>query len=391
MAIAAKSKLFQAIKFGDVQLKHRAVLAPLTRFRVDDKHVPLSIAKEYYAQRASQPGTLLITEATLIHPKTGGFANVPGIWSDAQIEAWKEVTDSVHSKGSFIYLQLWALGRAAQPSQLHSEDPSYPYISASDVPLKSRTHEAPRPLTKAEIEEYKEFYAQAAKNAIERAGFDGVEVHGANGYLIDQFIQDMSNHRTDEYGGSIENRSRFALEVLDAVVKAVGPRKTGIRLSPWSGLQDMRMQDPKPQFTHLVTEIKKAHPTFGFIHVVEPRVDGHEIIAEIPKGWDNDFIREIWTLSPGGDDTEDGRRLISAGNHDLESGTRFADEKGDLIAYGRRFISNPDLPYRLLHNIPLTPYDKSTFYIPGSSDPKGYTDYPFAERAEPVAQVSTHL
>ncbi|EEB94560.2 hypothetical protein MPER_06606, partial [Moniliophthora perniciosa FA553] len=245
---------------------------------------------EHYAQRASQPGTLLITEATVIHPKSGGYANVPGIWSDAQIEAWKEVTDAVHEKGSFIYVQLWALGRAAYPAQLQSEDPSYPYVSASDIPLKDRTHEAPRPLTKAEIEEYKGFFVQAAKNAIERAGFDGVELHGANGYLIDQFIQDVANQRTDRYGGSIENRSRFALEVLDAVVKAVGPRKAGIRLSPWGSYGDMKMQDPKPQFTRFVTEIKKAHRTLAFIHLVEPRADPDPIMAEIPKNWNNDFI-----------------------------------------------------------------------------------------------------
>uniref|UniRef100_A0A0W0F3U6 NADH:flavin oxidoreductase/NADH oxidase N-terminal domain-containing protein n=1 Tax=Moniliophthora roreri TaxID=221103 RepID=A0A0W0F3U6_MONRR len=385
MAIAAKSKLFQPIKVGDMQLKHRAVLAPLTRFRADDKHVPLPIVKEYYTQRASQPGTLLITEATFIHPKAGGYANVPGIWSDAQIEAWKEVTDSVHSKGSFIYLQLWAIGRAANPDQLRSEDPSYPSVSASDIPIEGKGHETPRSLTKEEIEEYKGFYAQAAKNAVERAGFDGVEIHGANGYLIDQFIQDVSNNRADEYGGSIENRSRFALEVLDAVVKAVGPRKTGIRLSPWSRWQSMGMQDPKPQFAHLITEIKKAHPTLGHIHAVEPRIDGIDTSShEIPKGGDNDFIREIWTLSPGGNDTGDGRRLISAGNHE-KTGAHFADKNGDLVAYGRRFISNPDLPYKLLHDLPLTSYDRSTFYVPGSSDPKGYTDYPFAEKAEPIA------
>ncbi|KAK7033510.1 hypothetical protein VNI00_012732 [Paramarasmius palmivorus] len=390
MAIS-KSKLFQGVKLGTVHLKHRAVLAPLTRFRADENHVPLPIVKEYYQQRGSTPGTLLITEATFIHPRAGGYKNVPGIWSDAQIQAWKEIVDGVHAKGSFIYLQLWALGRAAQPDQLRSEDPSYPYVSASNVPLKGRTHEPPRPLTIEEIKEYQQYYAQAAKNAVEKAGFDGVEVHGANGYLIDQFIQDVSNHRTDEYGGSIENRSRFALEVLDAVVKAVGPRKTGIRLSPWNGFQDMRMEDPKPQFAHLVTEIKKAHPTLAYIHAVEPRINGQENILEIPKGWDNDFIREIWSLSPGGNDTEDGRRLISAGNHDLETGQQFADKYGDLIAYGRRFISNPDLPYRLLHSIPLTPYDRSTFYVPGSSDPKGYTDYPFAEQVDGAAQVSTHL
>ncbi|EEB98258.1 hypothetical protein MPER_02267 [Moniliophthora perniciosa FA553] len=260
-----------------------------------------------------------------------------GIWSDAQIKAWKEVTDSVHSKGFFIYLQLWAIGRAAKPDQLRSEDPSYPFVSASDIPMEDG-HEAP-----------------PAKNAVERAGFDGVEIHGANGYLVDQFTQDVSNRRTDEYGGSIENRSRFALEVLDAVVKAVGPRKTGIRLSPWSKWQGMGMQNPKPQFAHFVTEIKKAHSTLGHIHVVEPRIDGVTTSSdELPKGCNNDFIREIWTLSPGGNDTEDGRRFISAGNHE-KSGAQFADKNGDLVAYGRRFISNPDLPYKLLHDIALTP------------------------------------
>ncbi|KAL0575580.1 hypothetical protein V5O48_006396 [Marasmius crinis-equi] len=381
---ASNSQLFQPIKVGDVTLNHRVVLAPLTRFRADVNHVPLvPLVKDYYTQRASEPGTLLITEATFVHPRAGGYTNVPGIWSDAQIEAWKEIVDAVHDKGSYIYLQIWALGRTAQPEQLRSEDPSYPHVSASDIPMSGRS-ESPRPLTVEEIKEYTQYFAEAAKNAVHKAGFDGVEVHGANGYLIEQFLKEASNRRTDQYGGSPENQARFALEVVDAVVKAVGPRKTGLRLSPWSTFQDVGVKDPVPTYSHLVKELKKAHPTLAYIHVVDPRVDGVAIVEDVGHR-SNEFIREIWTEGPGGIEAEDGRRLISAGNYDLATGAELADTKGDLVAYGRQFISNPDLPYRLKYNVPLTPYDRSTFYLAGSSEPRGYTDYPFAPRAVPVA------
>jgi NADPH2 dehydrogenase len=248
-------KLFQPIQVGDLQLEHRVVLAPLTRVRADKKHVhQLPIAQEYYTQRASVPGTLLITEATFIAAQAGGINNVPGIWSDEQVTAWKKVsfshhspnnllictqiTESVHAKGSFIYLQLWALGRAASPKQLEEEG-SFPYVSSSDIPLSNRPKEdpSPRPLTLSEIKEFVELYATAASNAVHRAGFDGVEIHGANGYLIDQFLQTTSNRRTDDYGGSVENRARFALEVTEAVVKRIGAKKTGIRFSPWGSFQ----------------------------------------------------------------------------------------------------------------------------------------------------------
>ncbi|KAJ8081503.1 hypothetical protein PM082_007348 [Marasmius tenuissimus] len=331
----------------------------------------------HYSQRGSEPGTLLVSEATFIHPRAGGYGHVPGIWSDAQIEAWKEIVDGVHEKGSYIYLQLWALGRAAHPEQLQSEDPSYAYVSASDVQFSER-ETSPRLLTVEEIKDYAQYYAEAAKNAIHKAGFDGVEVHGANGYLIEQFLKEASNRRTDAYGGSAENRARFALEMVDAVVKAVGPRKTGLRLSPWNTFQETTDKDPVPTYSYLVKELKKAHPTLAYIHVVDPRVDG--VTNVDPGNRSNEFIREIWTKGPGGNEAEDGRRLISAGNYDLKSGTELADTKGDLVAYGRLFISNPDLPYRLQHSIPLTPYDRSTFYLQGSLEPTGYTDYPFAQR-----------
>ncbi|KAK7442716.1 hypothetical protein VKT23_015962 [Stygiomarasmius scandens] len=380
------SKLFQPIKLGDVVLKHRVVLAPLTRMRADAKHVPLPIVKEMYAQRASTPGTLLITEATFIAPRAAGYDHAPGIWSDEQISAWKEVTDAVHAKDSFIYLQLWAIGRTAYQSSLAKEDPSYDVVSASDIPLtvsasglplpgRPTENPRPRPLTIPEIKEYSTLYATAASNAVHKAGFDGVEIHGASGYLLDQFLQDVSNHRTDEYGGSIENRARFTLEVVDAVAKAVGPRKTGIRFSPWNNFQDMGMKYPKPTFTYVVSEIKKAHPTLAYIHVVEGRSKGFEII-EARKEENNDFFREIWT-SP--EDDENGRRLISSGGYSRDVALKTADKKGDIIGFGRLFLANPDLPRRIEHDLSFNNYDRTTWYIPNSSDPKGYTDYPFLD------------
>ncbi|KAJ8092791.1 hypothetical protein PM082_023619 [Marasmius tenuissimus] len=373
------SRLFQPIKLGDLKLGHRVVLAPLTRFRANTDHVPhVHLVKEYYSQRASEPGTFLITEATLIHPRAGGYAHVPGIWSDAQIKAWKEIVDGVHEKGSYIYMQLWALGRTAYPDQLQSEDPSYAYVSSSDVQFSERDV-SPRPLTVEEIKEYAQYYAEAAKNAVHKAGFDGVELHGANGYLIEQFLKSSSNRRTDAYGGSPENRARFALEMVDAVVKAVGPKKTGLRLSPWNKFQETTDKDPVPTYSYLVEELKKAHPTLAYIHKVDPRVDGIPNVDQTGNH-SNDFLREIWTNEHGRNEAENGRRLISSGSYDLESGTELADSEGDLVAYGRLFISNPDLPYRLQNGIPLNPYDRSTFYLQGSLERRGYTDYPFAQR-----------
>ncbi|KAI0354205.1 NADH:flavin oxidoreductase/NADH oxidase [Trametes cingulata] len=364
-------KLFQPVQVGDVTLGHRVVLAPLTRFRANSKHVHTDLAVTYYGQRAAVPGTMLITEATFIAPYAGLYANVPGIWNEEQTAAWKKASPNpLHAKGSYIYLQLWALGRAAQLSELKAENPDYPYVSASDIPLTGREG-TPRPLTIPEIKQYVEAYAQAARNAVHGAGFDGVEVHGAHGYLIDQFLQDVSNKRTDEYGGSIENRCRFAFEVLDAVTKAVGEKKTGIRISPWSTFQDMRMEDPVPTFTYLVSKIAQDFPDLAFIHMVEPGVGGGSDI-ETKSGESNDFIRKIWLPRP----------IVSAGRYTRESAIKRSEETGELAAFGRLFISNPDLPLRLRKNLPLNGWDRAVFYLP--EDPRGYIDYPFAEenRAE---------
>ncbi|KAI0830333.1 hypothetical protein BC628DRAFT_1357469 [Trametes gibbosa] len=367
MANASTPKLFQPVQVGDITVGHRVVLAPLTRSRANKKHVHTDIAVTYYAQRASVPGTLLISEATFIAPYAGLYPNVPGVWSDEQIAVWKKIADAVHAKGSYIYLQLWALGRAAHLPTLRAENPDYPYVSASDVPLADKNDGAkPRPLTHAEIKQYVQAYAQAARNVVHGAGFDGVEVHGAHGYLIDQFTQDLSNKRTDEYGGSIENRTRFALEVMDAVVEAVGQKKTGIRLSPWSTFQGMRMDDPIPTFSYLVSRIAEKFPDLAFLHLVEPGLAGGSDI-DAKEGESNDFIRKLWLPRP----------LITAGRYTRESAIARCEETGELVAFGRLFISNPDLPLRLRKNQPLTGWDRAVYYL--AEDPHGYIDYPFAE------------
>ncbi|KAJ8595589.1 FMN-linked oxidoreductase [Rhizopogon salebrosus TDB-379] len=229
--------LFTPIKVGRMNLSHRIVLAPLTRFRAYDTHVPGPHAATYYAQRASVPGTLLITEATYISQAAGGMDFVPGIYTQEHVAGWKKVTDAVHEKKSFIFCQLWALGRAAFPDVLVKEDNS-PLVSASQIPLSIRPDSIPHALTESEIQTYIDAYVTAARNAME-AGFDGVEIHGANGYLIDQFLQEVSNTREDGWGGSVEKRARFAIEVVNAVVKEVGAERVGIRLSPWSPFQGM--------------------------------------------------------------------------------------------------------------------------------------------------------
>ncbi|KAJ6564445.1 FMN-linked oxidoreductase [Mycena capillaripes] len=332
----AKSKLFQPISLGDVTLKHHIVMAALTRFRADNEHVLLPHVLEYYTQRASVPGTLLITEATFIAPQAGGYNNVPGIWSKAQIAMWKQITDA-----------------------LNAENPSLPYVSASDIPSRNRpaTEIRPQPLSVREIHEYTELYAAAASNAVHKAGFDG----------------DVSNVRTDQYGGSLENRCKFALEVVDAVVAAVGPNQTGIRLSPWNPEQDMGMQDPKPTFARLVQQTAERHPEFLHIHAVEPRIYATTPRFVVPEGWSNDFLSNIWVS------TQSERRFISAGGYTRALAVESAENKDDIIAFGLH------LPYRLLHDIPLADYDRKRFYGPSTLDPKGFTDYPFAnESFEPL-------
>ncbi|KIJ16015.1 hypothetical protein PAXINDRAFT_75914 [Paxillus involutus ATCC 200175] len=363
--------LFQPIKVGPVALQHRVVLAPLTRFRAYASGVPGPHAATYYAQRGSSPGTLLITEATFISHGAGGYEHVPGIYTDAQIEGWKQVTDAVHAKGSYIFLQLWALGRAADPDVLANQDPPSPYVSASPITLTGN-QVPPRALTEPEIEEYIAAHAKAASNAIHRAGFDGVEVHSANGYLLDQFLQSVSNTRTDKWGGDEEGRTKFTREVVDAVVDAVGEERVGIRISPWNTFQDMKMPNPRTTFAYLATALRDKHPNMAYLHVTESRVD-----TDLPGNGDevNDFLREIWNSGEGGKN----RVFISAGGYTRDTALSTAEELGGLVAFGRLYISNPDLPARLQKDTPVIPGDRSAYYLPGNLTPLGYSDWPFAD------------
>ncbi|KAA1472895.1 FMN-linked oxidoreductase, partial [Dentipellis sp. KUC8613] len=358
-------RLFQPITIGDTTLKHRVVLAPMTRLRNSATHVPTELTRKYYERAAiGAEGGLLITEATAIAGKAAGLPNVPGIWSPEQIAAWKDITKDVHAHGAKIYLQLWAMGRAANADVLKAE--GFDYTGPSPYPHDGKT---PRELTIPEIQEFVQLFATAARNAVEGAGFDGVEVHGANGYLIQQFLVDKSNFRTDAYGGSIENRSRFGLEVLKAVTDAIGQKKTAIRLSPFFSFYELEMADPKPTYKYFVEQVRNQFPDLAYIHTVEPRMEGaadtfQELNDEVGSG--NDFLRQIWSPRP----------FIASGGFRPET-AKFDAEKyeHDLVAIARYYLSNPDLPRRIREGLPLTKYDRSTFYLPG--EPKGYVDYPF--------------
>lgn len=359
------SKLFSPLQIGDITLEHRVVMAPLTRCRADDNHVPLPIVKEYYAQRASVPGTLLISEATFISPRGSGFASVPGIWNDAQIAGWKEVTAAVHTKGSFIYCQLWALGRAAHVEQLKRLGERL--VSSSDVPLEGAP--VPEALGEEEIWAFVNDFKTAAENAT-KAGFDGVEIHAGGGYLVDQFTQDNANRRTDEWGGSIENRSRFALEVAKAVSSAIGAERTAIRFGPYATFQEMRMADPVPQFTYLATQLRVLK--LAYLSLMLPRVQAN---FDVETDEDVDFMIQAWAnTSP----------VLLAGGYNAKLAMKAVDndylDRDILTGFGRPFIANPDLPFRIKNNIALNPYIRATFYTPKSE--VGYIDYPFSKEFE---------
>jgi NADPH2 dehydrogenase len=360
------SSLFQPLRVGNINLQHRVVMAPLTRFRANKDHVHGELAKTYYTQRSSVPGTFIISEATFIAPQAAGYANAPGIWSDAQIAGWKAITDSVHANGSHMFLQLWALGRAANPAILKQEG-GFDLVAPSPI---SFDNNVPRELTVAEIKEYVQLYSKAASNAI-KAGFDGVEIHAANGYLLDQFLQTVSNERADDYGGLVDNHVRFPLEVLKAVVDTVGEERTAVRISPWSPFQDMGMKDPLPTFTTFVERIRDEYPNFAYIHVIEGRVNGNTVVAasDENRAHSNEMLRKTW-----GD-----RPYIAAGGMDRATAIDTVGKYGGLVAFGRHFIANPDLPLRLKEGLALTRYDRDTFYDTESA--VGYIDYPFANDA----------
>ncbi|RSM01360.1 hypothetical protein CEP52_008619 [Fusarium oligoseptatum] len=314
------SKLFQPIRLGNVQLQHRIVMAPLTRFRADEDQVPLPQCLEYYVQRASSPGTLIIAEATSISPRHSAGRHAPGIWSQAQIEAWSNITERVHANGCFMYCQIFAPGRAGRRD-------GCPLYSSGAVPMTDGDSDVvPQEMTESEIWDCISDFKIAAQNTI-KAGFDGVELHGANGYLIDQFSQNTCNIRTDSWGGSVENRSRFILEATKAVVGAIGPDRVAVRLSPWSTFQSMKMDVDlaTQQFSHIIQGLKELR--LSYLHLIESRVVNN---IDVEKKEGLEFAFDIWgNQSP----------ILVAGGFTGESARKAVDEEyrdhDTLVVFGR--------------------------------------------------------
>ncbi|KAG2200851.1 hypothetical protein INT47_006284 [Mucor saturninus] len=362
--------LFTPIKVGNNLLKHRVVLSPLTRFRATAEAVPTKLMAEYYQQRASEGG-LLIAEATFIDRLAGGYLNVPGIYNREQIEGWQKVTSAVHKNKASIFLQLWHLGRVGSKTLNPNGEQ---IVSASDIPITGTPlvlteYEVPRALEIHEIKEIIEQYRQAALNAVKEAGFDGIEVHSASGFLPDQFINKNSNKRTDIYGGSIENRSRFVLELIDALVDAVGEERTAIRFSPDSEFHDMQDDTTLETWSYITQQLQKNHPQLAYLHFVEPRGnfvgDTNTVFKDSLQPY-----RDIWQ----------GPFIAASGfSTTRDYALAYAEKTGNLISFGRAFIANPDLPARLQNGWELNQYDRSTFYTNGA---EGYTDYPFYNSKE---------
>ncbi|MBD2201938.1 alkene reductase [Calothrix sp. FACHB-1219] len=354
--------LFSPYQLGNLELPNRIVMAPLTRQRAGQGNVPHELNATYYVQRAS--AGLIIAEATQISLQGQGYPNTPGIHSPEQVAGWKLVTDAVHQQGGRIFLQLWHVGRISHPDlQPNGELPIAPSAIAPQEG-QALTFEGlkpfvtPRALETSEIPVIVEQYRQAAANAL-AAGFDGVEIHAANGYLIDQFLRDGTNQRTDEYGGSIENRVRFLREIVEAVTSVWDSKRVGVRLSPSGTFNDMRDSNPLETFGYIAQVLSQFD--LAYLHLIE------STDADIRHGGTavpTDYLREMYTGT-----------LIVCGGYTAEKGNAvLANQQADLIAFGSLFIANPDLPRRLALNAPLNQPIPESFYGGGE---KGYTDYPF--------------
>ncbi|KAL6916986.1 hypothetical protein FSST1_008481 [Fusarium sambucinum] len=360
--MSTESKLWQPLKLGNVNLSHRIALAPMTRLRNDDDHLPLDSRSNWYIEgRRSSPST-------------------PGISSSDQMQRWKKIFDAVHDKGSYMFMQIWDLGRAGDPSYLKSR--GYKYSSSSDIPMEGYSV-APKALTEAEIWQKINEFRKAARNVID-AGGDGVEIHACHGYLIDQFISESVNNRADKWGGSVENRARFLLEVVKAVTEEVGAQRTALRVSPFATFQSAYTANPWDQFGYIITELKRAQYKLAYISFVEPRGNPaqtdmtiHTLAGDNVNPWGDkkqslDYFLQLWNnQSPvivgGGYLPNNVSEAVDGGSY----------KKWDVVvAFGRWFISNPDLVYRVKNGIPLTPYKREFLYAAKSES--GYNDYSFS-------------
>lgn len=355
--------LFTPLSAGPFSFPHRVVMAPMTRNRAGEGNAPHTLNATYYQQRSD--AALIVTEATQISPEGMGYPGTPGIHSDAQVDGWREVTDAVHEAGGLIFLQLWHVGRISHPDL--QPDGQLPVAPSAIMPAGEamtlsgmKPFVTPRALELDELPRLVEEYRLAARNA-DMAGFDGVEIHGANGYLLDQFTRDGANKRTDAYGGSVENRCRLPLEITDAVVEIWGADRVGYRVSPYQGYNDMSDSDPEATFEYLVAELAKRE--LLYLHNVEmgapEPADGavHPLFRQFRDIWPNTLITN------GGYDRARADAVIEAGH-------------ADMVAFGTLYLANPDLPERLLRNAAFNAPDRPTFY---GGAAKGYTDYPFLE------------
>ena len=367
--------LFDPIQAGDIQLANRIVMAPLTRNRSPNA-VPTAKAITYYTQRAS--AGLIVTEGTAITHQGEGYADVPGIWNAEQVAAWKRVTDAVHAKGGKIVTQLWHVGRVSHTSlQPGGQAPVAPSAIAANAKTYLVTDgvggfaetSLPRALALHELPGLVEDFRRAARNAID-AGFDGVELHGANGYLLDQFLRSGSNHRTDAYGGSIENRARLLIEIMAAVTKEIGGGRTGLRLSPVTPANDASDPNPQPLFDYVMEQLAPIH--LAYLHIIEGATGGARDFQQGDKQFDYAALRATYRAAGG-------KALWMVNNgYDRALAERALDTGSDLVAFGKLFIANPDLPARLKQGGPFNEQDRNTFY--GGGD-KGYIDYPALETA----------
>src|SRR6202046_180383 len=370
MSATKTSQLFSPVELGLTRLKHRVVMAPLTRSRsVQPDGVPGDLMLEYYTQRASDGG-LIISKAAQLSLATRGWDGAPGMYSDAQVDGWKKIVDAVHTEGGHIFAQLWHPGRFSHVSLTGGEAPVSASVDPEYWQNPSRLISTPsgwiqpsphRALEKSEIPGVVEDYGKAVERA-KSAGFDGVEVHAGNGYLIDQFLQDGSNKRTDEYGGSIENRSRFLFEVVGAIVSAWSDDRVAVRVTPNGTFNAMSDSDPEALHAHIANGLNR----FGlaYLHIIEPRISGSVVEKDNEPPVATQRLRKIFKgkiIANGGFEPDTAAATVAQGN-------------ADAIAFGRYFVSNPDLPRRIREGFPLSVYDRDTFY---TFDAKGYTDYPF--------------
>ncbi|MCH7394623.1 alkene reductase [Acinetobacter dispersus] len=352
------AELNSTLQVGDFTIKNRLVLAPLTRARSGAQRIPNDLMVEYYQQRAN--AGLIITEATVISPKAAGYANTPGLWSQEQAQAWHKIVEAVHAHGSKIVVQLWHVGRISHPDLLDGDTPVAPSAiqPAGEVSLlrPKRPFVTPRALSHEEIQEIVAQYRNAAEQA-KAAGFDGVELHAANGYLIDQFLQSSTNHRDDEYGGAIENRARLLLQVVDTFIEVWGAGRVGVHLAPRGDSHDMGDENPLATFGYVVEQLDQRN--IGFIFTREYEAEDSVLPKLRPK------YKGVWIANEGLT-ADSAKRILATG-------------QADAVSFGKQYIANPDLFERLQHDLPLNPLQPQTLYGDGA---EGYTDYPAFEQLE---------